>query len=50
MAQNAGAKLLTGMLKREIIFAILASIHWLPKRHYKIIWIATKYLKGLTSS
>ena len=50
LVQNAAARLLTGVRKREHITPILASLHWLPvhfRVHFKIILFVFKSLNGL---
>ncbi|XP_076597184.1 uncharacterized protein LOC143326976 [Chaetodon auriga] len=50
LVQNAAARLLTGVRKREHITPILASLHWLPvhfRVHFKILLFVFKSLHGL---
>ncbi|KAL6455414.1 hypothetical protein MHYP_G00361580 [Metynnis hypsauchen] len=50
MVQNAAARLLVGVKKREHITPILASLHWLPVRFridFKILLFVFKCLHGL---
>ena len=50
LVQNAAARLLTGVRKREHITPILASLHWLPvhfRVHFKILLFVFKSLNGL---
>ena len=53
LVQNAAARLLTGVRKREHITPILASLHWLPvhfRVHFKILLFVFKSLNGLAPS
>ncbi len=53
LVQNAAARLLTGVHKREHITPILASLHWLPvhfRVHFKILLFVFKSLNGMAPS
>ncbi len=50
MVQNAAARLLTGVRKREHITPVLISLHWLPVRFridFKVLLLVFKCLNGL---
>ncbi len=50
MIQNAAARLLTGVRKREHITPVLISLHWLPVRFridFKVLLLVFKCLNGL---
>ena len=53
LIQNAAARALTGISKRDHITPVLASLHWLPIKsriEFKILLITYKALKGLAPS
>ena len=50
LIQNAAARVLTGIRKRDHISPVLASLHWLPVKfriEFKILLLAYKALNGL---
>ena len=53
LIQNAAARALTGISKRDHITPVLASLHWLPLKsriEFKILLLTYKALKGLAPS
>ncbi len=51
IVQNAAARLLTGVRKREHITPVLISLHWLPIHYridFKVLLLVFKALDGLT--
>ena len=50
LIQNAAARVLTGIRKRDHVSPVLASLHWLPVKfriEFKILHLAYKALNGL---